>query len=185
MSIFEIIAVTSTLLCVYLTAKQKILAWPVGIVGVIAFLIIFLQQGLYAMVGLQLIFLMQGIYGWYNWARGKGDKELPVTKVSRDTFIFHISVVISLSFIFGYLLDNTTESSVPYLDAGSSFLSLLANWYLTKKILQSWYIWIFVNILLFTLFMLQELYLSALMEIILWGMAINGLILWKRNIKEV
>ena len=40
MSILEIIAMTFTLICVYLTSKQNIWCWATGIVGVIAFLII-------------------------------------------------------------------------------------------------------------------------------------------------
>lgn len=167
----------------YLTAKQNILGWPVGIVGVIAFLIIFIDQGLHAMIGLQVVYLIQGLYGWYNWAKGEDNKELPVKKISSKILWMSVLGALILSAGFEYFLDVRTESTVPYLDAAASFLSLLANWYLTKKIWQSWHIWVFVNVVLFTLFMFQELYLSALMEVVLWGMAINGLISWKRDLK--
>jgi len=183
MGIFEITAVTSTLICVYLTAKQNIWCWPIGIVGVIAFLILFIDQGLYALIGLQVIYIVQGLYGWHNWSKVKDDMKLPVKKLSTKVLLLSIVGTIIVSLGFGYLLDTSTESTVPYLDALGSFLSVLANWYLAKKIWQSWHIWIFVNILLFTLFMLQGLYLSALMEVILWGFSINGLISWRKDLK--
>ena len=72
MSTLEIIAVLFTLGCVALTARQNIWCWPVGIVGVIAFFLVFLEQKLYAETTLQVIFLLQSLYGWYNWVRLQG-----------------------------------------------------------------------------------------------------------------
>ena len=46
MSILEIIAITFTLICVYLTSRQNILCWPTGIVSVIAFFLLYLNEEL-------------------------------------------------------------------------------------------------------------------------------------------
>ena len=68
--IIEILAVITTLACVWLTAKDNILCWPTGIAGSLLYLYIFYHARLYSDVLLQLYFLGTSIYGWYNWGHG-------------------------------------------------------------------------------------------------------------------
>ena len=185
MDIIEIIAVVSTFLCVALTSRQNIWCWPVGSVGVITFFMVFLEQKLYAETVLQVIFFAQAIYGWYNWVKGNGSDTLPVTKISNDRFITDIVTTSILAFGIGYLLDNLTDTTQPYLDSYTSCISLLANWYLTKKYIQAWYLWIVVDVLLIIMFINQGLNLSALLYLAMLGFSTYGLTQWKRNLKTV
>jgi nicotinamide mononucleotide transporter len=184
LGLIEIIAVIATLSCVYLTTRQNIWCWLAAIIGGIGFFILFWQQELFAQMSLQVVYILQGGYGWYNWSK-KGNSKVLVRKLSASKLSLLLVGCLLLSIVFGHLLDTTTESTAPYLDAITTFLSLLANWFLTRKIWQSWHIWILVNISLSTLFFTHGLYLSAIMEIILLGLSINGLILWKRDLKTV
>ena len=183
MSTLEIIAVLFTFICVALTARQNIWCWPTGIVGVIAFFLVFLEQKLYAETTLQVIFLLQSLYGWYNWVKGRDSKDLPVSSRSLSGFGLDVAFVLLLAVGFGYLLDNNTDTTQPYLDATTACISLLANWYLVKKRLQAWILWIAVDILLMVMFINQGLNLSAILYVVLLGFSTHALILWKRDLK--
>lgn len=183
MGVLELIAVTFTFLCVILSTRENIWCWPTGMIGVIAFFLVFLEQKLYAETTIQVVFLLQSIYGWYNWVRGNDSKELPVTSKSIHMFGFDILNTLIVAIILGGILDNYTDTPQPYLDATTACLSLLANWYLVKKYIQTWILWCTVDVLLIIMFLNQNLNVSAILYIALFGFSSYGLILWKRSIK--
>ena len=63
----ESIAVIFSLLSVWFTSKENKLCWPVGILGVIGFMIIFYQTKDWGNFFLLFVFLFQSIKGWLNW----------------------------------------------------------------------------------------------------------------------
>ena len=72
----EFLAVIFSLVCVYYTVVKNILSWPIGLIGITLYGIIFFNARLFADFGLQFIFFFQGLYGWYNWVKNK-DKKRP------------------------------------------------------------------------------------------------------------
>ena len=60
--------------------RRKIWAWPVGIVGNVLLLSVFLaatfevdaQQPLYGQAGRQVFFIIMSIYGWWRWHADQG-----------------------------------------------------------------------------------------------------------------
>ena len=48
MSYVELIGTFFGLICVWLTAKEKILCWPIGIINIVFFAILFYQVRLYS-----------------------------------------------------------------------------------------------------------------------------------------
>jgi nicotinamide mononucleotide transporter len=190
MSIIEVIAVIATLWCVWLTKKQDILSWPIGIIGIIAYFIVFYRATMYSDMALQVLFFIQSIYGWYNW--NKPIDDIPVVELTNFRFVFATISTIILGCFIGYFMDEYTNSTQPYLDSIAASLSLLANWYLTRKIIQSWYLWISVDALLTLTFILKSihspsdnnLYLSAGLYFILLILATSGLLAWRRDLNK-
>ena len=74
-----------TLVGIVLTIKEKISCWPVAIVGILAYLVVFIRARLYADAALQPIYVVQNIYGWWYWARGgeRGQGQAPIVVLSR------------------------------------------------------------------------------------------------------
>ncbi len=119
-------------------------------------------------------------YGWIYW---KIIKEQEVREI--DGVLFIMNLVISFLFIvlISILLLGVFDSSQPLLDASTSVLSLLANYYMAKKIIQGWYLWIFVDILFVFMFLGQSLYMSSILYLCFTVMAYYGFKSWKRNLK--
>ena len=74
----EVAGVAFGLWSVWLTIKEKISSWPVGIVNILLFMILFFSVKLYADFGLQIVFLVLSIYGWWVWLHPTpGQQEVP------------------------------------------------------------------------------------------------------------
>jgi nicotinamide mononucleotide transporter len=173
----EIFGSISVLLCVYLTVKQNVLCWSVGILGCIAYFIIFYSSQLYGESFLQIVFIIQSLYGWYYWK--KKEDVLNITTLNTKTFITHIVILL----VTYFLLTNLTI--LGSLDTMITLISLLATYYLTKKYLESWMLWITVDVLSVLLLLGRELYISAILYFILLILATSGLLLWRKNLKTV
>ena len=177
----EIIAIVFTVICVLLTIKQNIWCWLTGIVSIIAFSLLYFEGKLYSLLAIQSIFLIQSIYGWWNWGKGVKDKELPVTSVG-FRILLHLGLTVVACGVFATYLDSYTDSSMPILDSLGAGVSLLANYYLTRKKLEAWPLWMLVNAILAGLFIHQEVYGLALLEFGLLVMSIKGFFEWNKNL---
>ena len=70
MSTLEFVAVGLTLLTVYLTTREVIWCWPLGMVSVALYGLVFYRAQLYAEVGLQGLYFGLSAYGWWAWRFG-------------------------------------------------------------------------------------------------------------------
>lgn len=185
MGILEIIAVILGLISVILTTKQSIWCWPIGLVSIIAFLFLFFSSKLYSGALLHVIFLGQSSYGWYNWSKGKDGGKLPVKKIDWHILSVEVLMAIVIGCLFGLGLELYSDAQSPYLDAIIATLSLLANWYLVKKVIQAWWIWMIVDVLGIIMFASQGLYLTSILYVIFLGLSFRGLYSWGKDLKTV
>ncbi len=128
-------------------------------------------------------FLVLNFYGLYYWRYAKQDKESS-PKIIHLSFrtgliLFFISSVL---FVFiGKTLIEFTDSTVPYQDALLAALSIAATWMVARKILEVWYIWIFVNLFSAGLYYWLSLYPTAILYAVYGVMSFVGLIQWRRS----
>lgn len=71
LTILEIIATVSGLIHVFLLTREKIIAWPFGILTVSVYVYIFFVSRLYSDAILHVFYIGLNSYGWYNWAKRK------------------------------------------------------------------------------------------------------------------
>jgi len=170
--------------CVYLAAKQNIWNWPVAIISVAAYTIVFYKNQLYGDAGLQVYFLATSIYGWYFWIKKKEKQEKPVTSLDAKEFTWIIIATIVLSLLLGLFLKHFTPTNVPYIDGFCTAISFIAQLLMTRKVLQNWALWIFVDIVYVPLYIYKNLYVTAILYIVLLVLAWLGHVDWKREYKK-
>jgi nicotinamide mononucleotide transporter len=178
----ETIAVAVTLLAVYLTARQVIWCWPLGMISVSLYAVVFYQSRLYADMGLQVVYFALAVYGWWAWQRGGVDHgTLRVSLLSargRGT----LALVAALAgFALGRTLHEWTDASLPYMDSTLTSFSIAAQWMQTRKFLEAWLVWLAVDVFYVGMFLYKGLYLTAGLYAVFLYLAILGFVSWRRS----
>jgi len=174
----EIIAALTGILNIYLVAKRSLWNFLFGIVTVSIFFSIFFHAKLYADMALQVVYLVLQFYGLYQWLYG-GDHHtgLKVIKVGKDQLSYALIVTIALALLLGKLLRYTDSSSV-VLDATTTAMSLVAQWMMSKKWLQHWWLWMVMNILSIFMYSFKGLFITAILYAVYLGICLLGYYQW-------
>jgi len=183
----ETIGTIASIIYILLSIRQSIWCWSFGIISAIAYIFVFFSAKFYATMGLQFYYVGISIYGWFFWLHGNRDinvKELPVDRLSKKLSFILLIISIGLFLVFSFVLRNFTDSPIPYWDAFTTSLSIVATWMIAKKILEHWIIWIVVDIVLIGLYIYQGLNITAFLFVVYTIMAVVGFIQWKNSGKK-
>jgi nicotinamide mononucleotide transporter len=167
--------------CVYLAAKQNIWNWPIAIISVLAYSILFYEYKLYGDAVLQFYFLATSVYGWYYWLKRKEEHAKPIVSLNKNELLKVALAVIILTVIMGGLLDRFTDSNVPYADGFCTSMSFIAQFLMTRKVLQNWILWIIVDIAYVPLYLYKDLALTTVLYIFFLVLATIGYRDWRRT----
>lgn len=177
----ESVSFVTGALCVWLTVKQSIWNFPVGLVNVATFCVVFFQAGLFADAGLQVLYFVLGVIGWYLWLRGgERHSELRVSRASGHELILLILLGVGGTLAMWQLL-RFGGGSASFWDALTTAISLIAQWLLNRKKLENWMAWIVVDIIYVPLYLYKELYLTSLLYAVFLVMAFMGLRAWHQS----
>ena len=184
MSLIELFGLVTGLLTVWLLIRQNIWTWPVGIAYILASLYIFYTARLYADFALHIFFLIMSIYGWYYWLHGSEHTEstLPVSQENKRTLLILLILCAVSIYITGTLFTMYTDADLPYWDSTTSVLSLLAMWLQSRKKLESWVLWLLIDILAVGIYFFKEIYFYSLLYMVYIGMAAMGYIAWNKSL---
>lgn len=181
----EILGVITGFICVWLAARNNIWNFPVTIISVFLYMVVFYRAQLYADMGLQVYFLAMAIYGWYYWIdrSGRGEDIKPVKRINTSILVPGLVVVALFTWLFGGFLDRNTDAFRPYLDSLCAGGSLFGSFLLSRRILENWVVWIVVDIIYLFLYISKDLYLTTLLYATYIIVAIIGYREWKKNWK--
>jgi len=179
---FEIVGVLTGILGVWLTTRQKIWCWPVGIVSVAAFIVVFFRAKLYAAMGLQVVYVGLLAYGWHAWLHGgEGQVALRVSRLPRRLAFGLAVAAAAATGIAGYWLRARTDEAMPYLDGFTTSFSLVAQWMQARKYLENWLLWVVVDVVYVGMSLSQGLTLTAGLYAVYVGLAFLGFRDWRRS----
>ena len=180
----EWVGTISGFVCIYLAAKENIWNWPISIISVVAYSIVFYESKLYGDTVLQIYFLSTAFYGWYFWLKKKTSDDKPVESITGRQWAYIILGIAVLTGLLGLFLKSKTDTDVPYIDGFCTAMSFAAQLLMTRKILQNWIIWIVVDICYVPLYIHKHLALTAVLYFVLIILAIIGYIDWRRTYRE-
>jgi nicotinamide mononucleotide transporter len=179
-SLLEAAAFVTGAICVWLTVRASIWNFPVGLVNVAAYSIVFFRAHLYGDAGLQIIYFALGAMGWIMWLRRDGDGSvLQISRASRRELVSSIAFAVVATGGLWQVLAHT-GSSASFLDALTTSISLVAQWLLNRKRLESWIGWILVDIIYIPLYLSKGLTLTAILYAVFLVMAVLGYREWLR-----
>lgn len=178
----EIFGFVTGALCVWLAVKENVWNWPIGIVSSAVYIVVFGQSRLFADAGLQVVYVIFGALGWFWWLRGGTNaSRLPVSRVDRPTALTLTLLVPCAVWGMTIYLAHVKDSA-PFLDALTTVLSLAAQYLLTRKLLENWYVWLAADVIYVGLYASRHLYLTALLYALYLLMCVAGLRAWRRSL---
>ena len=172
-------------LCVWLTVREHIACWPIGLVSAGLYVIVFFQQKLYADMGLQVVFIALQVYGWYEWLHGGPEREpLKISRTPQRTGFVLAAVFVAGTALLAHTLYRHTDASLPLVDSTQTVLSLIAQYLLSFKRIENWTLWIIVDIISVWMYQYKQLYLTAVLYAVFLWLAVQGLLRWQRVLAE-
>ena len=188
MTPLEIAANAVTTLSIWLAARNSALTWPTGIVGGVLFGVQFTLTQLYADATLQVFFLVTSVVGWWQWAHADHASEglraeRLVTRARASTIAWMVLAAAVVTLGYSALLHRFTDAYAPYVDSAVLALSVVAQFLLMRRQLESWAFWIAVNTLSVPLYASRGLHLTAVLYAAYWFNAWYGGWRWRREMR--
>lgn len=183
--IVEHLAVATTLVCGYLTMKQRIWCWPFGVLSTLLLGFVFLQVNLFSSMALNLAyFLPIQFFGWYRWAQVIDDKSLEVTSLSKTQMWAFTGLGLVGVIVCGQFFSTYTSAVQVYWDATILSGSIIAQYLLTVKKLEAWFVWMGVNVLGIGLYYISGAPLVAAQNALLLFVSVKGFYDWRNEMKN-
>ena len=172
----------TSLWSVWITQRRNVLALPAGIVSVVLMGWFFWDIGL---IGQMLLhwgyYLPVQFWAWKEWTRGgEGHTELIVTRLTPQYRVVMVAAIAAFTAVFGWVLDAAWDSALyTYWDASVVAASVVAMILMSKKKVESWWLWILpVNVSAIGLYVLTGAYMFAALYVVFLVMAFVGWARW-------
>ncbi|WP_175274669.1 nicotinamide riboside transporter PnuC [Prescottella equi] len=177
----EVLGFVTGAWCVWLVGRQSVWNWPIGIANNLVWILLFATAGLFADSALQIVYIALAVWGWRNWVQGRAGETLAVTGTTGTEWVWLAGAGIAGTGALMLLLDTATSSTVPFWDAVTTVLSLLATWGQATKRWESWLLWIAADLIYIPLYLHKGLTLTVLLYAGFLLLCIRGLLAWRRS----
>jgi nicotinamide mononucleotide transporter len=180
MSLVEVAGAVFGALSVWLTARGSLWCWPTGIANTLLFIVLFAEARLYGDVVTNLLFLALCVYGWWQWLPG-GPRGTP-RRVAWASRRARVAVVAALALLVpgsGWALERA-GSALPWWEGAILGASLLAQLLLGRKLVDSWLLWIAVDVMAIGVYLARGLFVTAALYTLFLVLAAHGLVRWAR-----
>lgn len=181
----EVIAALFGVASVYLSARQNVWNWPLGIINVTLYIFVFYEAKLYADMGLQAVYIVLAAYGWWHWLHGGVNRGvLRVSRVPLREIALLAVAFVAGSAALSTLLARTTDASLPVADSALTAASLVAQYMMTRKYVESWLVWIVADTAYVAMFIYKSLWPTAALYLLFAILAAIGWRQWRASLRE-
>lgn len=187
--LLQIVGIVLGLLYLWLEYRADIRLWIVGLIMPCVHGTLYFTAGLYADSAMQLYYILAGLYGWVIWRKGtsrnKARKHHAIGHTPYALWPLLIAVYGVLHLALYLALRYLTDSTVPFFDAMTTALSMVAMWMLSRKFVEQWLIWALVDLLTVGLYLYKEIPLTAALYALYTVLAFVGWLRWRRQAKAI
>jgi nicotinamide mononucleotide transporter len=175
---WELAASAFGLANVVLLARRSVWNYPFGMAMVAILAVVFWNSKLYAVAGLQVFFFLAQAQGLWMWLRAPADEgQVAVRRLPPMGWpVVLISGVIG-SAVLALLLAQT-DAAAPITDGAVAGWSLVAQVLINLRMLESWPLWVGINIVSVGLYASQALWVTAALYVAFLAVAIWSWRLW-------
>ncbi len=181
----EAIVFITGILSVWYAKQENILVYPSGLIATIIAVYLLFKDDLYGDMMMNFYFSIMSVYGWWNWARKKDNQR--VVKISRTNSnekligfgLFLLTMIITYAV---YKTSGIQIETSNYIDIFTSGLFFTGMWYMAKKKIENWTLWIIADIITVPLYAYRGWGMLSLQYLIFTVLAIQAYFLWKKSL---
>ena len=175
----ELVAALLSAVAVWLMAVRHRLCWLAGLVSVLVYAGVFVQARLYSDALLQGVFALLLVYGWWHWKRSPGADaaQLVVRTGAPREYLAPLALAALGGAGLGGTMAHFTDAALPWLDAALTALSLVAQFWMARRLRANWLMWIAVDVVYVGVYWVKDLPVTALLYA---GFIVLAVIGWRR-----
>lgn len=179
----EIPAVITAVLYIILAARKNKWCFLFGLISSAIYVYLTIQLKLYFDTFINTYYIGMSILGWMAWSQSTDRTDLPIIKLGWKKLLLYSSITLMLSMLLGWWASIYTDDALPYWDAFTTIFALIATYWVVKRILENWLIWIVVDLSCTFIYLYKGLPLTALLFLSYTIIAIYGYKNWQKSIR--
>lgn len=177
----ETVAVFFSFACTWLCTRQVRFNYVLGIISTVLLSYVFWKANLYGSMALNIYLIPTVIYGWFIW--GKDENTRPVQHVKLRAVALY-ALFTSITWAGAYFTIKALGGSMGALDGWLLVGSILAQYLLDRKKIETWMVWIAVNVVSVYVYFQSGLYLLAAQFALFLVNAIIAYFQWKKTLEK-
>ena len=170
---------------VSLSIKEKLSAWPLFILCYLSYVYIGFRSHYIAFGVMNIIFIGVAAYGWYQWAAPAKDNQantITISHLGNRSLLVNLLLITLGTLGFGYLLSLNEAARLPYFDAFATCCALSAQWMLSRKYIENWFLWIASDLVYLSFYYRDKIWPSVVLFSVFIILAIKGWNEWKSHL---
>lgn len=164
----------------WLCTRQVRFNYVLGVLSTVLLSFTFYQAGLFGSMALNLYLIPTVIIGWFMW--GKDSNPKPVEHVKPKRVILYIFFT-AITWAGALWVITAFGGNLAALDGWLLVGSVLAQFLLDRKKIETWIVWIAVNIVSVYVYFQSELYLLAAQFLLFLANAVYAWFQWRKSMK--
>ena len=178
----EIVAAALGVINVLLVVRRSTWNYPFGIVMVALYFFVFWDSKLYSDALLQIFFFVIQLYGWWAWVHARHvDHGVAVGWMPWDRRLRWLAATAAAVVLWGTGMARFTDAAAPFVDATTAGLSIAAQCLQSLRRVESWVLWIAVDVIAIGLFAWRGLLVTSALYALFLVLASVGLFEWRRK----
>ena len=158
-SLIGMVCGVAGVICVVLTAKGKISSYLFNFIQMITYMIICWDAKLFLEFGEQIFYFVVCIFGVFLWKKNMkknddGTEQVIAKKFKPWHWVATIVVTVVSTFFLGTFGEVILGSTLPYIDASTVALAVIAQLLMVWRYREQWAVWIVIDIASLVMFVM-------------------------------
>lgn len=179
-SFAEWMGVCTSIIYLLLATYEKRSCWYFALTSSILYVYLSFAGQLYVDSVLNIFYALMAVYGWFLWNQQKSDSENHIQHFNLKWHVQWISVALITGMITGWLLKKYTDQAYPYIDSIAFYLSILATWMTTKKVLENWIYFVLIDATMIFIYFNRGYFLTSFLFLAYTLLALRAFYTWRK-----
>lgn len=182
----ELVAVTLSIAYLLLAMKENIWCWPLAFISTALFSWVFFDVSLIMESLLNIYYMAMAVYGFWSWrySRGQQKEKLIIQTWTPSRHAAALGGIAVLTVASGYYLMRYTQAALPFLDAFTTWGSVITTYMVARKVYENWWYWLVIDSAALYMYVDRGLYPTAFLMAIYIILVILGIVSWKKKLAQ-